>query len=147
MFSNEATAFQAYRLLLYHGISPKHLAIVGQGYSRPEHVGLTAPVRIAGRKALRFAIASGAIAAMGCLSVMLLTAALDWLLVPLAALSGSVCGALVGALVGLLGEGSAVGIYRHHLQQGRYLLMMEGSETLVRWAQEVLNYYSAPSPH
>lgn len=146
---NEATAFQAYRLLQYHGISPENLAIVGEGYSSPDRVGLMKPTQFAMRKARSYAITSAFVGTVLCLGIWLF-----WqieinalLLVPLAGLSSGVCGATVGALIGYLGEGSTASIYRHHLDQGRYLLMMEGPETLIRWGQEVLSHYSAPSPH
>ena len=59
-------------------------------------------------------------------------------------LSG-ICAAIVGGLFGFLGEGSTASIYRHHLNHGRYLLLIEGPEKLVHWGQEVLSNYSAPS--
>lgn len=153
VFPDEAAVFQAYRLLHYHGISPENLAIVGQGYSSPDRVGLMQPMQIATRKATRL---GGAGLLIGiCVSVVLAvfyelpTQELPWLasMVGVGAIVGSAIGALVGVISGLLGEGTTVSIYRHHLRQGRYLLMMEGSEKLVRWGQEVLSYYSAPSPH
>lgn len=153
VFPDEAAVFQAYRLLHYHGISPENLAIVGQGYSSPERVGLMQPMQIATRKAITL---GGAGLLIGvCVSVVvalfyeLSTQELTWLasMVGVGAIVGSLAGALVGVVSGLLGEGTTVSIYRHHLRQGRYLLMMEGSEKLVRWGQEVLSYYSAPSPH
>ncbi|MBL1175390.1 hypothetical protein [Pantanalinema sp. GBBB05] len=153
VFPDEAAVFQAYRLLHYHGISPENLAIVGQGYSSPERVGLMQPMQIATRKATTL---GGAGLLIGvCVSVVLAlfyelsTQELTWLasMVGVGAIVGSLTGALVGVVSGLLGEGTTVSIYRHHLRQGRYLLMMEGSEKLVRWGQEVLSYYSAPSPH
>jgi hypothetical protein len=147
---NESTAFQAYRLLQYHGISPEHLAIVGAGYNSPERVGLLGPFQIATRKAKGFAfhaLLSGSI--MGLViffsgwkpqGVELLVA------LPLIGVLCGFCGAVVGGFLGFLGEGNAASIYRHHLKQGRYLLMVEGSENLVRWSQEVLGHYSTPSP-
>lgn len=146
---NEAAAFQAYRLLHYHGISPEHLAIVGTGYSSPERVGLMQPAQIAVHKALVYSLVS---AIAGTATSLVITfigdIELSWIaLVPLVALLSGLCGALLGALTGFLGEGSTASIYRHHLDQGRYLLMMEGPEQLVRWGQEVLSYYSTPSPH
>lgn len=149
VFPDEGSVFQAYRLLHYHGVSPENLAIVGQGYSSPERVGLLKPMGIIFRKALNHAIASGVVGV--CLSVV---ANLVWdfekdfivILLVCTLLSGF-AGACVGALFGFLGEGTTASVYRHHLRQGRYLLMMEGSENLVRWGQEVLGYYSTPSPH
>jgi hypothetical protein len=146
---NEATAFQAYRLLQYHGISPENLAIVGEGYSSPERVGLRKPSQIAMRQARRLALQSALVGTtLGILVSLASQVGLHWFAVGV--ITGSVsggCGAIVGGLIGYLGEGSTASIYRHHLNQGRYLLMMEGPETLVRWGQEVLSHYSAPSPH
>lgn len=149
VFPDEGSVFQAYRLLHYHGISPEQLAIVGQGYSSPERVGLMNPFRIVACKAIAYAIVASIVG--GCLGV---GAILLWhlhqdlmLILPVCALVSGLAGALLGGLFGLFGEGTTASVYRHHLRQGRYLLMMEGSENLVRWGQEVLGYYSAPSPH
>ncbi len=157
---DEISAFQAYRLLQYHGISPENLAIVGDGYSSPERIGLLRPYQIARRKSLKLAMLSGILGAIvGCLLVIAsatqqltlptLPALPDvpqylhqWLIVPTFSLVSGALGGLIGGLFGFFGEGTAAGIYRHRLRQGRYLLMIEGSEKLVRWAQEVLSQYS-----
>lgn len=147
---NETTAFQTYRLLQYHGISPEHLAIVGEGYSSPKRVGLLEPMQIALRKAFRMAVLAGSLGTIGELGLLLVLSGRGdvpfTLYSMLFALSigvvGGFLGAVVGALTGFLGEGSTSGIYHHHLHRGHYLLLMEGPETLVRWAQEVLSYYS-----
>jgi hypothetical protein len=149
IFPDESTVFQAYRLLHYHGISPEHLAIVGQGYSSPERVGLMNPVQIIIRKAFVYAIGAGAIGVIVA-GITVLIGRLEQdvaHIMIITSLLSVVTGSAIGAVLGLLGEGTAASIYRHHLRQGRYLLMMEGSENLVRWGQEVLGYYSAPSPH
>ncbi|MBD2019441.1 hypothetical protein H6F43_04480 [Leptolyngbya sp. FACHB-36] len=146
---DESTAFQAYRLLQYHGISPEHLAIVGEGYSSPERVGLMRPRQIAVRTARRLALRSTILGTVLCAAAALIwqQAGIHAGLVLLAGVVSGVIGAIVGALIGYLGEGNAASIYRHHLLQGRYLLMVEGPETLVRWGQEVLHHYSVPSPY
>ncbi|MBW4470833.1 MAG: hypothetical protein KME45_10590 [Stenomitos rutilans HA7619-LM2] len=146
---DEASTFQAYRLLHHHGISPEHLAIVGEGYSSPDRVGLKAPLQIAADKARRlglFAMVSGVVLS---LSISLI-ANPGWntaLIVLVTGILSGFCAALVGALVGFLGEGSTASIYRHHLDQGRYLLLIEGSERLVNRGQEVLGHYLTPSPY
>lgn len=146
---NEATAFQAYRLLQYHGISPENLAIVGEGYSSPASVGLLKPAQIAWRKARSLAFSATLFGTLlSCTISLLWQLETSW--VSITVLTGIIsgfCGAVVGWLIGFLGEGNTASIYRHHLDQGRYLLMMEGPETIVRWGQEVLSHYSAPSPH
>lgn len=152
---DETSAFQAYRLLQFHGISPEHLAIVGKGYSNPERVGLLKPWQIAMGKAQRLAIFAAVLgAATGFIFSLALHVSSEsflgptlFLIAPAVAIVGGFCGAVVGFLFGFLGEGSASGIYLHHLRQGRYLLMIEGSERLVRWGQEVLSHYSAPKSY
>jgi len=146
VLANEATAFQAYRLLHYHGISPENLAIVGKGYSSPERVGLLSPGQIIRRIAWRsglLAVAMGLVVSIGISLGFHLEPTKMTTAIPLAVLASGLCGAVIGALFGLLGDGSVASIYRHHLKQGHYLLMIEGPETLVRWGQEVLGYYSA----
>lgn len=150
---DETAAFEAYRLLQCRGISPEHLAIVGEGYSSPERVGLLEPVQIALRKAHRFALLAGTLGSLtgfgSCLGLSLglgmpLTLSLT-LLTPVGGIVGGFWGAVAGALIGFLGEGSTSGIYRHYLRQGRYLLMMEGPEKIVQSAQAILSHASSAS--
>lgn len=144
---DEASAFQAYRLLHYHGISPENLAIVGRGYSSPERVGLKTPLQIAACNARRFGLsAMGSGVVLSLVISLMVNPVWNTALIVLATgtLSG-LCAAFVGALFGFLGEGSKASIYRHHLNQGRFLLLIEGPEKLVHWGQEVLGNYLAPS--
>ncbi len=153
VFSDEASVFQAYRLLHYHGISPEHLAIVGTGYSNPEHVGLLKPMQLAARKARSLSLIAGTLGSIvGFLAFMVahveafhLEQVRSLLLVPAFGIVGGFFGAVLGALFGLFGEGTTASIYRHHLDRGQYLLMIEGSERLVKWGQEVLSHYSTTS--
>jgi hypothetical protein len=148
---DEMSAFQAYRLLHYHGISPENLAIVGEGYSSPERIGLLRPRQIAVRRACRWSVAAGILGALGGFMLFLSTAMTvpaqwsdlnHWAIVPICSVASGICGGLIGGLFGLFGEGTAASIYRHRLSRGQYLLMIEGSEKLVRWGQEVLSQYS-----
>lgn len=155
VFSDEASAFQAYRLLHYHGISPEHLAIVGDGYSNPENVGLLKPMQLATQKARALSIFAGALGSLLGLGLVVsaqfhpfgvsIPEAQSILLVPALGIVSGFFGAVVGALFGLFGEGTTASIYRHHLDRGQYLLMIEGPERLVRWGQEVLSHYSTSS--
>ncbi|MBW4527355.1 MAG: hypothetical protein KME18_19580 [Phormidium tanganyikae FI6-MK23] len=153
VFPDEASVFQAYRLLHYHGISPEHLAIVGSGYSNPESVGLLKPMKLAVRKARFLSVTLGTLGAIAGL-LLVVAAHLGWLtlgelrtplLIPALSIVGGFLGAVIGALFGLFGEGTTASIYRHHLDRGQYLLMIEGSERLVRWGQEILSHYSTSS--
>ncbi len=145
-------AFAAYCLLQHHGVSPEHLAIVGHGYNAPEWVGLHKPWEIAFRRGRTLAIVAGS---LGAIASLLIIITLRWIVTPPASVNGwlllipaivlcGFCGAVVGSLVGFLGEGSTASIYRHHLHQGRYLLMIEGPEMVVRLGKEVLGQYSTP---
>lgn len=149
VFPDEGSVFQAYRLLHYHGISPENLAIVGTGYSSPDRVGLINPLQIVIRKAFLYAIVASVVgAALSAAAVLLWKLHQELIFIlPMCALLSGLAGGLLGAVFGMFGEGTTASVFRHHLRQGRYLLMMEGSENLVRWGQEVLSYYSAPSPH
>lgn len=152
VFPSPSTAFMAYRLLHYHGISPENLALVGEGYSKPEWVGLVEPKRLARQRAKACAflgcVFSSAVgfALVGLLHgkyghPMDLTLAL---IIPVWALMGGLLGAGVGALIGVISEMGHLNVYRHHLRQGHYLLMIEGAEKVVRLSQEVLGQYAAP---
>ena len=50
---DESSAFEAYRLLQCHGISPENLALVGKGYTSPDNVGLLNPTHTTWRYAKR----------------------------------------------------------------------------------------------
>ncbi|MCY7320830.1 MAG: hypothetical protein LH660_03280 [Phormidesmis sp. CAN_BIN36] len=150
IFPDEASAFQAYRLLHYYGISPEHLAIVGKGYSNPDYIGLLRPMQIAIRQARRWSIVAGTIGSLIAFALVLvqsqgysdLGSLRPLWLIPAAGVVSGVFGAFVGGLFGLFGEGTTVSVYRHHLNRGQYLLMIEGPEKLVRWGQEVLSQHS-----
>ena len=146
----EAAAFQAYRILQTQGISPEHLAIVGKGYSSPEGVGLLEPMEVSLEKALQTGLITGLVGwVVGLVVVLIICLGFDLPmthdLIVMVLASGILVGFLgsvLGGLVSFLTEGSAFGIYRHHLRHGRYLLMMEGPERLVRLGQEILSQYS-----
>ncbi len=153
VFPSEAAVFQAYRLLQAEGISPEHLAIVGTGYSNPDRVGLLEPMQIAVSKGAGIGLLTGTIGSIvGFLALLSLNLMFRLpispsliTLVPVSGIIIGFLGAFIGALVGFLGEGSTSGIYRHHLQQGRYLLMIEGPERLVRTGRDLLSQYSLRS--
>ena len=120
---------------------------MGKGYSSPERVGLMSPLRIAYQKARSFGIMAACSGIVLSLVASLVTAP-RWNIAIVVMTTGILSGigaAIVGGLFGFLGEGSTASIYRHHLNYGRYLLLLEGPEKLVRWGQEVLGNYSAPS--
>jgi hypothetical protein len=155
VFPDEASVFQAYRLLHYYGISPEHLAIVGEGYGSPDRVGLLRPMQIAIRKARKAAFFLGTMGSLVGLALALSLHLSDasptdlhhFLMIPAFGIVSGFFGSVLWGLFGLFGDGSAASIYRHHLNRGQYLLLMEGPEKLVRWGQDVLSLYPTSRLH
>lgn len=152
VFPSASTAFMAYRLLHYHGVSPENLALVGNGYSKPEWVGLTEARQFSRSRSRACAFVGSLLtSAVGFALVGLFHTDLGLglplalaLLVPACALGGALAGAGLGWLTSCFSEMGRLSIYRHHLSQGHYLLMIEGSEKIVRLSQEVLGQYATP---
>ncbi|HIK14200.1 MAG TPA: hypothetical protein IGS53_02695 [Leptolyngbyaceae cyanobacterium M33_DOE_097] len=144
---DESTAFQLYRLLQQHGISPENLAIVGKGYNSAEQVGLLRPAELIRRRAVSLGLHSliiGAILSGGALLIWDL-AINPYLLVGLTGFFCSLVGVLTGIVLGAWGEGGIASLYHYHLSKGRYLLLIEGPATIVSWGREVLRQYTTPS--
>lgn len=143
----EISALQVYRLLQYHGISPENLAIVGAGYNQPESIGLADPLHQAQCQATRF---SGWAFCLGCVLGLVLFLPVNmpvvWVLQKTLWVGGwsGIWGLAIGALTGWMGEGRRARTYRHHVQAGGYLLLVEGSEALVHLSQEILSHYYTP---
>ena len=66
------------------------------------------------------------------------------LAMPLFAVGGALLGTALGWIASRFSEMGRLSIYHHHLRQGHYLLMIEGSEKTVRLSQEVLGQYATP---
>lgn len=141
----------AYRLLHYHGISPENLAIVGEGYSKPEWVGLMEPRHLTHRR-IRVCAFMGALfasalafAVMGLYHSYGSQISLTFMaVIPIASGLGALLGVGLASLWRYLSELGRLSVYRHHLRQGHYLLMIEGQEKIVRLSQEVLGQYAPP---
>ena len=152
---DEAAAFAAYRVLQCYGISPENLAIVGKGYTTLENIGLSDPYSMAWRFAWRclwlwlkigsvvgiliyvmFQPKFPAWATYAMYSNFVLTISCT------ALLSGGVA-ALCGGAYGFW-RGNTTLIWREYLQRGKYLLLLEGSESLVTRGREILRSYQEP---
>lgn len=148
---DESSAFEAYRLLQCHGISPEHLALVGKGYSSPDSVGLFNPTRMTWRYAKRGMLWVGAITTiLGTILVLIFKLQLpnlDWYqtlftITSISGILGIVIGGISGTLYGWFFKSSLSISCRSCLDRGQYLLMLEGSETLTRRGREILDSYT-----
>ncbi len=152
---DESSAFEAYRLLQCHGISPENLALVGKGYSSPDSVGLFNPTRTTWRYAKRAMLWAGAIStSLGIILHLLLKLQLpnlDWyqtlfVITSTLGIIGIIFGAVIGTLYGWFFKSSLSISCRNCLDRGQYLLMLEGSESLTKKGREILNSYTV-KPH
>ncbi|MDX2254889.1 MAG: hypothetical protein NW214_05185 [Pseudanabaenaceae cyanobacterium bins.39] len=153
---DESSAFEAYRLLQCHGISPENLALVGRGYSSPDSVGLFSPShttwRYAKRGMLWMGLTGGLLGIILQLLFKLKLPNLDWpqtlyTIASTASLIGVAIGAAVGTMYGWFYKSSLSISCRNCLARGQYLLLLEGSESLTRRGREILNDYSVkPNP-
>ncbi|WP_019501964.1 hypothetical protein [Pseudanabaena sp. PCC 6802] len=148
---DEVSAFEAYRLLQNHGISPENLALVGRGFSSPESVGLLEPRRMAWRYAKQgIFLFTGLGVAAGIVVQLFLNLrfpSLNWYQTLLAlsvatGAMGCLIGGTLGSMYGLFYKSSTSIACRNCLRQGQYLLLLEGSELLTRRGREILNMYT-----
>ncbi len=144
---DEVSAFEAYRLLQFHGISPENLALVGKGYTDPESVGLIEPTRVVwryGRYGMYCLSVLGVAIAVG-LAMFMQRDYLWWLVAGTAGLVlGGCVGLVAGMVYGLIFK-TATAIACHNcLKRGQYLLLLEGSEALTRRGKEILSSYAVP---
>lgn len=152
---DQDAAFAAYQFLWHQGIPPQNLALVGKGYSSPEHVGLIEPRQIVKSCAFRGAALVGVLSATcGAIayqvdywrpffSRLIISAHLAYLqelvlIVLLSLLFGCAIGAVLGFFYGVFFQSSVSIACRKCLQRGQYLLLLEGSELLVAKASALL---------
>ena len=150
VLSDESSAFEAYRLLQRHGISPEHLALVGKGYSSPDSVGLFNPTRTTWRYTKRGMLWLGLLCTiMGIILPLIFRLQLpnlDWnqtllMIASTSGIIGIVIGAAIGTVYGWFFKSSLSISCRSCLDRGQYLLMLEGSETLTKRGREILDSY------
>jgi hypothetical protein len=146
-------------LLRSHGIPPQNLALVGDGYSSPESVGLIEPRRMAWRYAKYLSLFLGVAGmAIGALLLVLYGEQLRFLGIPylvksapqltmivmaiLCGLIGSSLGVLLGIAYGLFFKSNTSIICRKRLRRGEYILLIEGPEDITRRSREILGKYT-----
>jgi hypothetical protein len=157
---DETSAFQAYmHLLRSHGIPPQNLALVGEGYSSLESVGLIEPTRMAWRYAKYVSLALGLIGmAIGAIIFVWYSEHLQFLgltqlvqdapnltLVIIAIAFGMIgggIGVMLGTMYGLFFKSNTSIICRKRLRRGQYILLIEGPEDITRRSREILGKYT-----
>ncbi|AFY70078.1 hypothetical protein Pse7367_1801 [Thalassoporum mexicanum PCC 7367] len=157
---DESSAFQAYMYLMRsHGIPPQNLALVGEGYSSPESVGLLEPKRMAWHYARYMSLFLGVAGmAIGALIFVLYSEQMKFLSMSYVAkyspqfivvamaivfgLLGGGLGVLLGTLYGLLFKSNTSIICRKRLRRGEYILLIEGPEDITRRSREILGKYT-----
>jgi hypothetical protein len=151
VFPDRLKAEAAYTALEKEGIPTEQMAILGRGYKTADEFGLTDPGRQARKQIQRMAfwlVPFGFIAGY----------AFNWQtgidVVPqLGGVGNHILGGIFGAIAGAMGSffvGGGVTLssasgdalpYRNRLNQGKYLTVVRGSETLKNRATEILRSF------
>jgi hypothetical protein len=143
-------AEEAYTALEKEGVPTQQVDILGNGYKSADEFGLINPNQQARKNATRQAywlIPFGFVAGY---AFNLLTGIE---IIPIGALGNHFIGGLLGAASGALGAflvGGGVGLtvgsgdalpYRNRLNEGKYLIVVKGTEELIRQATRVLRSF------
>jgi len=143
---SEAEALRAFRHLQQGGFSPENVAIVGRGYRDCDAVGFAKPLDVSRDRAYRTSAFAGVVGAGMGLAFLVATPVrvfdnmvLNVLLaVVTAGLAGAMGGFFVGGGVGFVSESSESISYRNKVDRGKYLILVEGGESLVGKAYDHL---------
>ncbi len=155
VFSDRNTAEEAYTALEKAELPLSAVAILGRGYKSADEYGLLDP-REQAQKQMRlmafwlipFGFASGLV--FNQITGFVLVDSLDGignslLGAALGALSGALGAFLVGGGVGLVVGGGDALTYRNRLAQGKYLVVVRGSDGLIRRATPILRGFQTES--
>jgi hypothetical protein len=147
---DETSAFDAYQLLWRNGIPPQNLALVGKGFSNPDHVGLVEPRQIAKSYARNGSVSLGLFSVVSLLiwylgygfwtgsSTKIPTTEELGAIFTVTLIVGCGLGAALGFFYGVFFKSSTSIACRNCLKRGQYLLMLEGSEQMVKKAKQIL---------
>ncbi|MCS6960384.1 MAG: hypothetical protein RMK91_10090 [Pseudanabaenaceae cyanobacterium SKYGB_i_bin29] len=151
IFPDEELAFDAYRFLQINGISPENMVLVGKGFSSPEYLGcLMPPYRIARQTAIGgmgSGLRIGSLLALLAMGLVLYLRLLPWwwaIGLGVSLLCGAtLVGGILGWLFGWLHRSHISAKCRSYLNQGQYILLLEGSEAVIRRGREILHSYGS----
>lgn len=150
VLQNRIEAEEAYSALEKEGLPMDKVTILGKGYKSADEFGLIDPsleakkrIRIMAYWTIPFGFAAG-------FAFNLITGIeiLEWV----GSLGNHIIGGIFGAIAGAMGSfvagGAGLGVgsgdalpYRNRLDQGKYLIVVKGSETLTRQATRILRQF------
>ena len=151
VLENKQQAEEAYSVLQQDGIAPEEITILGQGYQSADEFGLIDPNLQAGKRAKKLAymlvpfgfIAGYAFNILTGIHLFSFTNSVTEHLIGgiLGAGSGWLGAIIVGGGVGLTtGSGDAL-TYRNRLNEGKYIIVTKGTDSLIRQATRLLRQY------
>jgi len=155
VLSNRLQAEDAYTSLLKEGLNEQQVEMLGQGYKTADEFGLINPKDQARRQILRMAIwlFPFGFAAGYVFNVLTEIYLFDWA----GAIGNHIIGGLLGAIAALMGAffvGGGVGFvfssgdalpYRNRLNEGKYLIVVKGSELINEQATRILRQFNPES--
>lgn len=151
VLANKQQAEEAYSVLKQDGIPSEKVTILGEGYQSADEFGLINPNRQARKRATKlaywlipFGFAAGYLfnVLTGIEIFSFTNPIIDHIIGGiLGAASGLLGAVLVGGGVGLtVGSGDAL-TYRNRLNAGRYIIVTEGTDSLIRQATRLLRQF------
>lgn len=150
VYSNRIQAEAAYTALEKVGLPTEQISILGNGYKSADEYGLINPNQQAKSNAQRLSywLLPFGFAAGYCFNLLT-----NIEIIPAGGMINPIIGGLLGAVSGVLGGlvvGGSVGltvdspdalIYRNRLNSGKYLIIFEGTEELVKQATNILRSF------
>jgi len=155
VLSNRIQAEDAYTTLLKEGIDEQQVEMLGQGYKTADEFGFINPNQQARQQIVQmslwlfpFGFAAGYI-----FNVLTEIYLIDWL----GAFGNHVFGGILGAIAALMGAffvGGGIGIgfgsgdalpYRNRLNEGKYLIVVKGSDVISEQATRILRQFNPES--
>ncbi|MDB9312206.1 hypothetical protein PN462_03755 [Spirulina sp. CS-785/01] len=151
VLSNRTKAENAYNALAQEDLPMSQIDLLGEGYESADEFGLIHPNRQAYRRAVKLSywLVPFGFAAGYAFNWLTGITIFDWM----NAFGNHIFGGILGALSGLLGAvfaGGAVGwtvgsgdalAYRNRLNDGKYVLIAQGSDELLQTATRVLRAF------
>lgn len=155
VLADRIQAEEAYSALEREGLPMQQISILGKGYKSADEFGFIDPQKPARKQALQMAIWLIPFGFIGGLAFNLAT---DYQVIPEVGLLGNrLIGGILGAIAGAMGSffvGGGVGLtsgsgdalpYRNRLNEGKYLVVVQGAPNLTNQSTRILRQFSPES--